>query len=214
MANDAEHTGLLQHYLNLAEPYLRSYGYLAVFVGVLIESFGIPAPGETLVIASGMLASQGRMSVLVLPLAWAAAVIGDNIGYAIGHFGGRRLVVRYGPRIGVQPMHIERVEHFFRRFGGGIVALARFFDVLRQLNGVVAGLSGMRWWAFLVWNALGAAAWIGVWGVGAYFLGDHLALVLRLFHRWQPYVIGVGVVAVAGLLGYLFWRHRPRSSRG
>ncbi|HQU17257.1 MAG TPA: DedA family protein [Gammaproteobacteria bacterium] len=202
------HASLIQHYLALAQPYLQHYGYGAVFVAVMVEGFGIPAPGETLMIAAALLAAQGKMSLAVLPVAWLAAVIGDNIGYAIGHFGGRRLVLRVGRRFGVRSKHFEKVEHFFHRYGGPLVAVARFFDVLRQLNGVVAGMAGMRWWRFLAYNALGALLWVGAWGGGAYFLGRHLDAALALFHHLALYVIAVGVVGLILVAGYLVGRDK------
>lgn len=198
---------LLQHYLDAARPYLEQYGYSALFTGVFVEGFGIPAPGETLVVASALLAAQGDLHIAyVLLVAWAAAVLGDNIGYAIGHFGGRRLVLRHGRFVGIREHHLEKVEHFFRRYGGVLVALARFFEVLRQLNGVVAGTSGMPWWRFLTYNAVGAALWIGLWGYGVYRLGRHIDRLLELFARFEPYVIGAGIVAAAALVIYVFRR--------
>jgi membrane protein DedA with SNARE-associated domain len=200
---------LLQHYLYAARPYLEQYGYTALFAGVFVEGFGIPAPGETLVVASALLAAQGGLHIVyVLLVAWVAAVLGDNIGYAIGHFGGRRLVLRHGRFVGIREHHLEKVERFFHRYGGVLVAAARFFEVLRQLNGVVAGTSGMPWWRFLLYNAIGAALWIGLWGYGVYRLGHHMDRLLDLFSRFEPYVIGAGVVAAAGLVVYLFHRQR------
>lgn len=202
-----ESTSLLTHYLEAADPYLRQYGYGAMFVGVFVEGFGIPAPGQALIMAGALLATQGEMQIMVLlPVAWAAAVLGDNVGYAIGHFGGRILVLRYGRFIGVRARHLERVERFFGRFGGGIVMAARFFEVLRQLNGVVAGIGGMSWWRFLLYNAVGAALWVGVWGVGVYAIGNQIQQVLVLLKRVEPYAIGVGLVGLAILLVYLVWR--------
>lgn len=200
----------LEHYLALARPYLEHYGYFAVFFTVGLESFGIPLPGQTVIIAGGLLAAQGEgMHIVPLVLtAWVAAVLGDNIGYAIGRFGGRRLILRHGARIGLREDHLVRVEGVFERYGGGIVAAARFFDVLRQLNGVVAGISGMHWLHFLLFNALGATLWVGVWGVGAYLLGQHMSVVLAVFHRYEPYVIGAGLTGLAILLVYLFQRRR------
>jgi len=200
---------LLSHYLTAARPYLEHYGYLAVFVGVMLEDFGLPAPGETLVIAGAALASQGAMGLLVFPAAWAGAVIGDNIGYGIGHFGGRRLVLRFGPRIGIRASYVARTERFFRRYGGGLVAVARFFEVLRQLNGIVAGISAMPWWSFLAWNALGAALWVAAWGGGAYFLGDHLQALIATLEGWAPYFIGAAAaVTLAALAWFVRRRHR------
>lgn len=200
---------LLHQYLEIAQPYLSEYGYAALFVGVFLEGFGIPAPGQSLIIASALFAAQGRLNLaLVLSLAWAAAVLGDNLGFAIGHFGGRRLVVRHGRYIGLRDHHLQRVEAFFDRYGGVVVAFARFFEVLRQLNGVVAGSIGMRWWHFLLYNAAGAALWVALWGYLVYRLGQHMNTALHLFVRFEPYIIAAGILGLVGLGLYLFKRNR------
>ena len=134
----------------LAAPYLNRYGYGAVFGALLLESFGLPLPGEAMLIAGGALAAEGELHLApLLACAWLAAVVGDNIGFAIGRFGGRRLIVRYGGRIGITESRLTKVEVFFRRYGGQVVLVARFFALLRQLNGIVAGSVGMGWWRFL-----------------------------------------------------------------
>lgn len=201
--------GFLQHYLDIAQPYLQHYGYAAVFGVVVVEGFGIPAPGQTLIIAGAFLASEGQMNIALLSIvAWSAAVIGDNIGFAIGHFGGRRLVLRKGRYIGVSESHLQKVERFFGRWGGGLVILARFVDVLRQLNGVVAGIGGMSWWRFLLFNAIGAALWVGTWGVGVYYLGGHMEQVLVWFASVEPYLIAMGVIALLTVIVYLVRRSK------
>ena len=198
---------MLQHYLDIARPYLDQYGYWAVFGLVVVESFGIPAPGQSILMAGALLASHGDMHIVALLLiAWSAAVLGDNIGYGIGRFGGRRLVLRHGRYVGLRERHLHQVEKFFARYGGGIVVIARFFDVLRQLNGVVAGLGGMPWGRFLTFNALGAMLWVGIWGGGVYLLGIHMNSVFTLFKRIEPYIICAGLLAVAILMVYLFQR--------
>lgn len=203
----------IEHYLALAEPYLHEYGYGAVFFGVFVEGFGIPAPGESLIVASALLASQGKMSIVAaLLVGWCAAVAGDNIGYAIGRFGGRRLVLRRGRYVGIREQHLEHVERFFRRYGGGIVVIARFFEVLRQLNGVVAGIGGMSWWRFLAFNGLGAALWVGVWGYGIYRLGRHMDVVIAMLHRVEPYAIAIAVLSLIGAVGYIFSHRRSGSN--
>ena len=213
-ARAMEHAPDLHHYLQIAAPYIERYGYWAVLAGVLVESFGIPAPGQSLVISGALLASQGDLNITVLlVIAWGAAVVGDNIGYAIGHFGGRHLVLRHGRYVGVRADHLERVERFFDRYGGAVVVMARFFDVLRQLNGVVAGTVGMAWWRFLTFNALGATLWVGLWGWGVYYLGQHMDQVHTVFKRIEPYVVAVGVLALAGVVVYLFWRRAGRPRR-
>jgi membrane protein DedA with SNARE-associated domain len=138
-------------------------------------------------------------------------VLGDNIGFAIGHFGGRRLVVRYGARIGITDARLDKVEKFFERFGGEVVLVARFFAIARQLNGIVAGTVGMSWWRFLVYNAIGAALWVGAWGGGVYALGERLEAFAPWFHRFGYLALGLVVLAlVAGAV--LHWRRSAGSA--
>jgi membrane protein DedA with SNARE-associated domain len=199
----------IEHYAALAEPYLREYGIAAVFVVVCLEAFGVPLPGETLVIASGLLASRGDMNIVLLVGAiWSAAVLGDNIGYAIGMFGGRRLVLRHGARVGITEPRLARVEGFFSRYGAEIVMVARFFVGLRQLNGLIAGTVGMPWPRFLLYNAIGAALWTGVWGLGAYVLGHHISAILPWFHRFGYAAIALAALAVVVLLAIRYLRAR------
>lgn len=191
---------MLEHYLTIAKPWLEQYGYFALFGGVLVEGFGIPAPGETLVIASALLAGQGDLHLLaVLLIAWLAAVLGDNLGYLLGRWGGHRLLLK----VGVKPDHLQHVEHFFKRYGGGVVVAARFFEILRQLNGVVAGSMQMPWWRFLVFNALGAALWVGFWGGGVFLLGKHFEQLESILRGIEPYVIALGLMALLILGWYL-----------
>ena len=152
-------------------PYLDRYGYAAVFGALLLEAFGLPLPGETALIAGAALAAEDKLHLApLLACAWLAAVLGDNIGFAIGRFGGRRLIVRYGAKIGITESRLARVEALFRRYGGAVVLVARFFALLRQLNGIVAGTVGMGWWRFLSYNAVGAALWVSAWGFGRVLL--------------------------------------------
>lgn len=140
------------------EPALNQYGYLAVVGLVLIEDFGVPVPGETILILAAVYAGSGRLNIaLVGLLAFCGAALGDNIGFAIGHFGGRRLVDRYGRYVFLTRERLDRATSFFERHGGRIIVVARFIEGLRQANGIIAGTSGMRWARFLLFNAIGAA---------------------------------------------------------
>jgi membrane protein DedA with SNARE-associated domain len=190
--------------LALVAPYVDRYGYAAIAGALLLESFGLPLPGEAMLIAGAALAAEGELHLAPLLLsAFLAAVLGDNIGFAIGRFGGRRLVVRYGARIGITESRLASVESFFYRFGGEVVLLARFFAVVRQLNGIVAGTAGMRWWRFLAYNATGAALWVSAWGFGVYYFGQSLAHVVARVHG-LGYALGLLalVVIVAGVVLY------------
>lgn len=195
--------------LALATPYLERYGYAAVVGALLLESFGLPLPGETMLIAGAALAAEGELHLApLLACAWAAAVAGDNLGFAIGRFGGRRLILRYGPRIGITESRLARVEAFFHRYGGGVVLFARFVALLRQLNGLVAGTVGMRWWRFLAYNATGAALWVGAWGLGVYYFGQSLGHVVARVHG-LGYAIGfAGLLVVTAAIALYVRRHR------
>src|SRR5215469_5861072 len=152
----------LPGFLGALAPVLNHYGYLAVGGLVLVEDFGVPAPGETVLIAAAVYAGAGQLNVVaVAVIGFFAALIGDNIGFAIGHFGGRPLAERLGKYVFLTPERLDATEAFFNRHGGKIVVIARFVEGLRQANGVIAGITGMHWRKFLIYNALGAALWVG-----------------------------------------------------
>ena len=115
-------------------------------------------------------ARAGRVGVI----GFCAAVIGDNIGFAIGHFGGRPLVERFGHYVFLTPERLDKATRFFEHHGGKIIVVARFIEGLRQANGIVAGISGLHWAKFVAFNALGAALWVAVWTTIGYVSGDHI----------------------------------------
>lgn len=191
-------------------PYVHEYGYAAVFVVLFLESFGVPLPGETMLVSAVLLASRGELQILPLAAAaYVAAVMGDNFGYLIGRVGGHALVERLGGRVGLTSERLSKVEGFFARFGSGIVMFARFFNILRQLNGVVAGTMEMPWWRFLAYNAVGGLLWVGVWTAGPYYLGHEMHRVLPfLLAHWMPLVLTAAALAAGG--GYWVLRRRAR----
>ena len=124
------------------QPLLEQYGYLGVAGMLFLEDFGVPVPGEIMLIAAAVFAGAGQMNIAVVFLvAVLAAVIGDNIGFVVGHFGGRPLAERFGRYIFLTPQRLDRAETFFNRHGGKVVAVARFIDGLRQINGLLAGIA-------------------------------------------------------------------------
>ncbi|MEK1889876.1 MAG: DedA family protein [Phyllobacterium sp.] len=164
---------LLTDGTSFIEPYIRQYGLYAIFVVVYLESLGAPLPGESGLVAAALLATHGDFAIMELFLAvWVAAVIGDSTGYAIGHFGGRPLLHRYGWIVRLTPERQRTLEELFAKRGPIIVFGARFVVVLRQLNGLIAGSVGMHFERFFIANALGGLLWAGVWTFGPYFLGD------------------------------------------
>lgn len=181
-------------------PLLEHYGYWAVGTVVLVEDFGVPAPGETILLAAGVYAGAGRLNVVVVALiAFAAALVGDNIGYLIGRLGGRPFVHRWGKYVFLTPERFAAAEEFFTRHGGKIVTVARFIEGLRQANGIIAGTAGMPWPRFLAFNALGAALWVGLWTTLAYLAGNHITTIYAEVNRYLLYVVSAAAVVVAGL---------------
>ncbi len=201
--------------VHAVQAYLEHYGYPVLFFIVFIESFGIPAPGQTLLITAALFAATGKMSLwLVLVTAFAAAVIGDNLGYLIGRQGGHKLLFRYGRHFGLPRERLERLQQRFERHGGWFVTIARFFDVLRQINGMIAGSAEMGFRRFVLFNTLGAALWVALWGFGAYFAGRGLkqwVTQYEVFSTWL--VIGVFALSIGAVLIWVWRQARQRKRR-
>jgi membrane protein DedA with SNARE-associated domain len=179
-----------------------------------VESFGIPAPGQTIMVAAAIYAGAGRLNIVgVAAIAFVAAVMGDNIGYWIGVRGGRKVAHKYGKYVFLTPERLERAERFFARRGSRIVLVARFIDGIRQFNGIIAGITAMPWRTFLLFNALGAFLWVGWWTTVAYILGTHLVEIFEQAERYKWWAISLVVVAI-GLYAWLHIRHiRRRRAR-
>lgn len=160
--------------LHLINQLLASYGYLVVFVFVALESIGIPLPGETVLIAAGVYAgTTHHLAVGVVAVAAAvAAVVGDNIGYLLGRYGGSRLVERFGGRVGLTASRLKVGRYLFARHGGKVVFLGRFVTVLRTFAAFFAGMNGMRRSRFLLANTVGGVLWATLCAFGAYALGS------------------------------------------
>src|SRR6478672_8255521 len=186
-------------------------GYPLLFLLVMSESSGVPVPGETALITAAVLASQGKLQIeVVIGLAAAAAIVGDNIGYLIGRKGGRWLLERPGFMYRQRVRVIEVGEPFFERHGPKAVFFGRFVLGLRVWASWLAGATRMRWTSFLLWNALGGICWATIIGLIAYFLGHSAGNAIETFG-----IFGL-VAAVLAIVGGLFlhYRHRQRTSGG
>jgi membrane protein DedA with SNARE-associated domain len=185
------------------------YGLAFLFFIVFLESAGVWVPGETALVAAGVLASNGHFSIAaVIGLAALGAILGDNVGYWIGRIYGRKLFLRFRRLEAVLP----RAERFFRRHGGKAVFLARFIAGLRVTGAWMAGISHMPWWRFLFWNALGGIAWATGIGLVAYYLGRAAGDLISEYG-----LIGGGVVvglAVVVFLGVHLGRRRMEGKEG
>jgi membrane protein DedA with SNARE-associated domain/membrane-associated phospholipid phosphatase len=179
------------------------YGYLVVFFGVMLESTGVPLPGEAILIASGVLAQRGHLDVGdAIVFGILGAVIGDQIGYWAGREGGRPFALRWGRYVGITPERLERTERFFDRHGGKAVFLARFFAGFRVFGALVAGISRMRWGTFALYNFLGGAVWATAAVLVGYLVGGSLGLVDRWLGRATLALVTLLVVVVGFYLAY------------
>jgi membrane protein DedA with SNARE-associated domain/membrane-associated phospholipid phosphatase len=189
---------------------IEHYGYLVVLFGVMLESTGVPLPGETILLAAGVLVQRGHLDLGdTIAFGILGAVVGDQIGYWVGREGGRPFVLRWGRYLLITPARLARAEAFFARHGGKAVFLARFFSGLRVFGALVAGISRMRWGTFLIYNALGGAVWATAVVLVGYFLGSSLALVQRWLGRATLVLAVVLALAVGFYLAYR-WAVRNR----
>lgn len=201
----------LPGFLNSLAGPLDHYGLWAILALVLLEDFGIPVPGETVLIAGAVYAGSGRLNIVAVGcIGFIAAVIGDNIGYAIGRFGGRALVLRWGKYVFITEERLDKAEDFFDHHGGKIIVIARFIEGLRQANGIIAGIAEMHWLRFVAFNALGAALWVGTWVTAGYFAGQHISAIYHYITVYSLYAL----IAFAVLLAaYVLMRLRKRRRR-
>ena len=196
-----------------AEAFITTYGAVALFVCVTFESLGVPLPGETAVIFASAAAAAGKLSIVAVAVAaFAGAVLGDNIGYLIGRGFGRPVILKLGKHVGFGPAQLDRAEAVARKRGPVMVVFARFVVVLRQLNGIVAGTTGMPWAIFCLANAVGAALWVGFWATLAYRFGHSAKDLLPALWHHLSWVAAILIAVV--LLAFLVLRLRARSDAG
>jgi len=182
------------------------YGYFVVFFGVLLENAGIPVPGETILLAGAALARFGHLSLpAVVVIAIAGAVIGDNIGFAIGRRGGRVLLDRLGPMFGLTHARLAQFDAFFARHGAKTVFIARFVTGLRVVGAVMAGASTLPWSRFLLFNVAGALAWATTFGAVGYLLGYSWEAI----EQWIGH-LGLALLFVLGAAGVLAFARSRR----
>jgi membrane protein DedA with SNARE-associated domain len=174
-------------------------GYPAAGLGILIESSGIPFPGEVLLVAAGAWAAASHHSIiLVILFGFLGATAGADIGYYLGFKGGRPFVERFGRLFHIRPDHIARSELFFARHGDKAVLAARFVLGLRTWGSMLAGMARMPFWRFQLFSALGGLAWATVIGVAGYLLGSNLPLLESIIRT-----VGLGGLALVVLLAVI-----------
>ncbi len=205
----------LPGFLNSLAGPLDHYGYWAIAMLLLLENIGVPViPGEFAMIVGAIFAATGRAGlniVVVGIVSVIASFAGSEIGYLIGRFAGRELILRYGKYVFLKEHHLDRAQSVVDRYGGVVVVIARFIVGLREANGIIAGITKMRWLTFTVYNAIGACAWVGTWVSIGYIAGDHINTIYSVFNRVAIYVLAALAVLI---IAYVTWRLiRRRQSR-
>lgn len=185
---------------------LVQYGYWAVAAALLLENAGIPVPGETILLLASFLAFSEHALDLrwIIVVGTIAATVGDNLGFALGHHGGRPLLERYQRFFRVRAATLERGEQIFARYGPVTVLFARFVFGMRIIAGPLAGVLRMPWKRFLLFNFLGALLWVTVIAGAGYLFGQHGQ---RLLQDMKAFDITVAVM-VAVAVAFVWWRRR------
>ncbi len=191
-------------------PYFKNYGYYLVFLFTFLENsafLGLVAPGETVIVIASFFAAQGHLEIsYIILLAFFGAVFGDNVGYLIGRKGGRPLIDKFGYWL-ISPRKLKWAEKYFKIHGAITIFIARFTSFLRALAPLVAGISGMEYKKFLLYDFLGAVIWSIIIPLLGYFFGANWKLVKKIINR-----VGLGVIVLLIII-YFILRHFRRKKR-
>lgn len=199
------------HLFEVLKGHMADHGYLTVAAALLLENAGLPVPGETILLLASFLAySQHQLSLPWIILTGViAATIGDNIGFTIGHYGGRPLLTRYQRFFHISDAVVSRGESLMGQYGAPIIFVARFLFGLRVVAGPLAGVLGMHWAQFALYNFLGAALWVTVIASAGYFFGSQWEALLRMMGR-----ANVAIFIVAAVVAVAIWWRRRKASAG
>jgi membrane protein DedA with SNARE-associated domain len=194
----------------LLRNYLAHYGYWAVGAALLLENAGLPVPGETILLLASFLAySEHKLALpYIILVGIFAATLGDNLGFAIGFYGGRPLLERYQKTLHIRASVIARGEELFARYGAATIFVARFIAGMRIVAGPLAGVLRMSWRKFLLFNFLGAVVWVSVIAGVGYFFGKHWEELVDLVEDANIAIASVVVVFAA-----VFWWRRRREKK-
>ena len=200
---------MAQNLIDLLRSYLVQYGYWAVALALLLENAGLPVPGETVLLLASFLAfSQHTLHLpYIILIGTLAATFGDNVGFAIGHYGGRPLLNRHQRIFRIPPGVLTKGERLFQRYGPATIFFARFIFGMRVIAGPLAGVLSMPWREFAVFNFLGAAVWVTVIASVGYLFGRSWDLLARYVRQ-----ANIVIAAIAVLVVLIWWWKSKRNS--
>jgi membrane protein DedA with SNARE-associated domain len=196
---------MTHHLLDMLRGALVHYGYWAVAAALLLENAGLPVPGETVLLLAGFLAYSERQLQLswIVLIGTVSATLGDNLGYAIGYYGGRRLLERYRHSFIIGDAAVKRGEALFRNYGAATILFARFVFGMRVIAGPMAGILRMPWRTFALFNLLGATLWVAVISCLGFFFGSRWGALMHFMKRFD---VAIAVVFIC--IALLWWRTR------
>ena len=198
---------MVQSIFDFIRGHLAEHGYWTIAIALMLENIGVPVPGETILLLASFLAYSEHRLLLpyIILVGVLAATFGDNIGFAIGHHGGRPLLDRYSSFFRIKPEAVTRGEEIFERYGAWTILVARFIAGLRILAGPLAGVLRMHWRRFAIFNFLGAALWVTTISFIGYLFGKHWEKLLEVMKG-----INLMLFAVALVVGIIYWIKRRR----
>ncbi|MBK1988453.1 DedA family protein [Sphaerospermopsis aphanizomenoides BCCUSP55] len=196
------------------QEFAQSYGYWAIFLGILLENLGIPLPGETVTLVGGFLAGSDELNYwLVLGDAVTGAVIGGNCGYWIGRVGGWPFLLQVGKIFRISEARLLSIKEQFSENAAKAVFFGRFFALLRIFASPLAGIAEMPFGKFLVYNLAGATAWAGVMVTLAFFAGRIVSLE-QLVAWVSQFAILALLILVAVIVVPIWWESRQVKHMG
>jgi membrane protein DedA with SNARE-associated domain len=205
--------GIEAHILDFIKNLLGAVGYPGVFLLMTIEGFGIPIPSELTMPFSGFLASAAGGSKFSLPVVAAVGAAGEITGgiiaYALGYFGGRPVLIRYGRLVLLSPAELERGEIWFGKYGDWVVLVTRLLPAIRSFIALPAGVVRMPFWRFLIFGALGSIIWATALALIGHALGQHWESVSAGIRKYDVLI----VVVVIALIALAVWK-RVTAGRG
>lgn len=195
--------------LRTASVYLSAYGYYFLFIAVIVENIpfiGLFMPGEVIVVAAGFFAARGELQLLpVILISIIGGIIGNNIGYWLGHRGGRPLIERLTVRFHIDEGHIKFAEDYFDRHGSKTVFFGRYMAGLKAFITALAGAARMDYRVFLFYSTAGIISWTLLAALLGYFFGEYFDVILGVFKAigWGSLAIFIIVIAF-----FFWWRRR------
>jgi membrane protein DedA with SNARE-associated domain len=194
----------LPGFLNSLAGPLDHYGYWAIALLLLLENIGVPVvPGELAMIVGAIFAGSGRAGLNIVGVGIVAVVTtfaGTEVGYLIGKYAGRELILRFGRYVLIKPHHLDRAEAIVSRYGGIVVVIARYIVGLREANGIIAGITQMRWVTFTVYNLVGTCAWVATWVTIGDLAGKNINTIYKDVNRYSIYLFIALVVLLAAFI--------------